>query len=126
MKVVATLFENYSLDDLVSISTLNGGYLPNNYVYRYDVQSLNYKKEYNATINEDCTGITLNLADLAFPNLKEFTFEEVGPLFDFEANEIINTSELETGQECYFGYYYGSNGKESCLVPCGIEVNINF
>ena len=116
--------DNYSTAQLEEICQRNDGFIPDNVVLRYDVESLNYKNGYNAKVNSDKTGIDLIETNLAFPELKSFSFKDNGPIFDWKNGKILSSNDLVADQECYFAYYYGSYEKESVLIPCGIEVNI--
>ena len=42
--------DNYSTTQLEEICQRNDGFIPDNVVLRYDVESLNYKNEYNAKV----------------------------------------------------------------------------
>ena len=105
--ISVSLYESFSASELEMICSNNDGYLPDSFVLRYDVESLNYKKKYNATVKEDKSGIELLVSDLAFPDLKEFDFNEVGPLYDWKNNKIVDKNDLSDNQECYFAYYFG-------------------
>ena len=115
----------FVVDDCVLIWNILFGPSVSDSIYKLKQKLwLNYKNEYNAKVNSDKTGIDLIETNLAFPELKSFSFKDNGPIFDWKNGKILSSSDLVADQECYFAYYYGSYEKESVLIPCGIEVNI--